>query len=367
MSDPMTNMGADDVLASIRRLVSGTQDSQVNNPSATTAPERFVLSPDLRVVDGREDMTAPQPDLAPLVLDRTTATLFPREVETPPQVETPDAPAQPVFETERDSAEDTQATGAEQPESPTVEAAVHAAQVLLQNGDQDIEWTPAFDDTPDANAANHAAGLSLEERIAELENAVDLQSQNWDADGSDDFDDEPPKVFPQAFVQSNARVLNFRSASAEPHAETELDLSTATLEDEFPFSDDIVTDDALNDDVYAADSGAAHSGDDAQFSVDVAAEPETKPASQPVDVSQASRDADQSAAPMEAASDDEDDDLALAGYSADELFDEGALRDMIGEVIREELQGVLGERITSNVRRLVRREVQRALTLREFE
>jgi hypothetical protein len=47
--------------------------------------------------------------------------------------------------------------------------------------------------------------------------------------------------------------------------------------------------------------------------------------------------------------------------SAEELLDEEALRDLVSEILREELQGALGERITSNVRKLVRREIHRAL------
>ncbi|WP_171240071.1 hypothetical protein [Ruegeria sp. HKCCA5491] len=42
-------------------------------------------------------------------------------------------------------------------------------------------------------------------------------------------------------------------------------------------------------------------------------------------------------------------------------LDEAALRDLIAQVVREELQGVLGERITRNVRKMVRREIYRAL------
>lgn len=48
-------------------------------------------------------------------------------------------------------------------------------------------------------------------------------------------------------------------------------------------------------------------------------------------------------------------------------LDEEALREIIRDVIREELQGQLGERITRNIRKLVRSEVQRAMTLREIE
>jgi hypothetical protein len=42
-------------------------------------------------------------------------------------------------------------------------------------------------------------------------------------------------------------------------------------------------------------------------------------------------------------------------------FDVELLRDMVAEVIREELRGTLGERITRNLRQLVRREIARAL------
>lgn len=49
------------------------------------------------------------------------------------------------------------------------------------------------------------------------------------------------------------------------------------------------------------------------------------------------------------------------------LIDEEALRDLVAQLIREELRGVLGERITRNVRKLVRREIQRALMGEDFE
>jgi cell pole-organizing protein PopZ len=42
-------------------------------------------------------------------------------------------------------------------------------------------------------------------------------------------------------------------------------------------------------------------------------------------------------------------------------IDEAGLRAMVAEILREELQGALGERITRNIRKLVRTEVARAL------
>lgn len=48
------------------------------------------------------------------------------------------------------------------------------------------------------------------------------------------------------------------------------------------------------------------------------------------------------------------------------VLDEEMLRDLVGEIVRQELQGPLGERITRNVRKLVRREINRAMTSRSF-
>ena len=42
-------------------------------------------------------------------------------------------------------------------------------------------------------------------------------------------------------------------------------------------------------------------------------------------------------------------------------MNEDALRELIGKLVREELQGELGERISRNVRKLVRREIYRAM------
>jgi hypothetical protein len=43
------------------------------------------------------------------------------------------------------------------------------------------------------------------------------------------------------------------------------------------------------------------------------------------------------------------------------LFDEAALRDMINAIVRDELQGELGERINRNLRKLIRREIGQIL------
>ncbi|WP_168219763.1 hypothetical protein [Pseudotabrizicola formosa] len=58
----------------------------------------------------------------------------------------------------------------------------------------------------------------------------------------------------------------------------------------------------------------------------------------------------------------------LYGTQADGMaFDEAVLRDLVRDLIREELASTLGERITRNVRKLVRAEIARALALRDFD
>jgi hypothetical protein len=58
---------------------------------------------------------------------------------------------------------------------------------------------------------------------------------------------------------------------------------------------------------------------------------------------------------------------SLFRESDEALVDADALRDLVAEIIRQELQGALGERITRNVRKLVRREINRVLESRSFE
>ncbi|MGR3540458.1 MAG: hypothetical protein ACU0BS_03405 [Hasllibacter sp.] len=59
---------------------------------------------------------------------------------------------------------------------------------------------------------------------------------------------------------------------------------------------------------------------------------------------------------------------AAAGDAGEEaVIDEDTLRAIVADVLREELQGALGERITRNVRKLVRREINQALAAREFD
>ena len=51
----------------------------------------------------------------------------------------------------------------------------------------------------------------------------------------------------------------------------------------------------------------------------------------------------------------------------DGILDEETLREIVAEVVRQELQGALGQRITRNVRKMVRREIRIALAAEDLE
>lgn len=68
----------------------------------------------------------------------------------------------------------------------------------------------------------------------------------------------------------------------------------------------------------------------------------------------------------------EDDSRAVQGRLAGTIdtvpeIDPEALRPLVAEVLREELRGALGERITRTVRKLVQQEVHRILTARDLD
>ena len=50
--------------------------------------------------------------------------------------------------------------------------------------------------------------------------------------------------------------------------------------------------------------------------------------------------------------------------AAEQIIDEGMLYQLVAHIVRQELQGELGEKITRNIRKLVRSEVARELQLR---
>lgn len=151
--------------------------------------------------------------------------------------------------------------------------------------------------------------VTLEDRIAELEAAVASSDDEYEPDGSE----------------------------VEP-AETTMDLS------------------AFEDDAFElSPEHAVHPAEEAAPAPEIDVAPEVQDAVQEAPDAPAE----------ENAADPSQDNVFEDDLS--EVFDEEMLRDLVSEFVRKELQGELGERITRNVRKLVRREINRALAARDFE
>lgn len=386
MSDPMTNLDTDDVLASIRRLVAETHSQPHDPVHAHREQAPLTLKWPLNKEALSEEAAAPalEPESEPeapaaLVLTPDFRVEKPEVATSEAEPETPRAEASPVpplvlspeqaVHLPQDESAKVESLVAEEVHSVVTETAVTKASDAVQEVEstpQTENWNAALDDTPDEVAAAHVARLSLEQRIAELEAAVGAQSAEWEPDGSEDLDAEIPRVMPRAFAETGARVFHFQGMpeatseeTREEAAEASFDADGVEMTQARDNSDQIDDAEVIEETSFEAAQDAA--------AADVEADTVTAQAdmAEADDAEQGEATETEGVAPDPEPSLEEE--LALAGYAEEDILDEEALRELVAQVIREELQGELGQRITRNVRRLVRREVQRALTLREFE
>jgi hypothetical protein len=380
MSDPVTNAEVEDVLSSIRRLVSEDkrplQMAQRENVS-----DRLVLTPALRVAkdtrypdqDDRAEEQGPHyadvqgdavtdNDEAPadvLVLDQPHDALA-RDTDTPADVSDNDQQAEkensgtyafddPAHDYDADpyNFADDEDNDGEGSKSAFIEEPDHAApesdyDAAAPAQDEHVPETveaeqqeaqtqhdePQLPPTEEAQVADQALSptskaAALRAKIEELEAAIGGISGSWDV-GSE----------PSALNSSNSKdamawedespedAITSRMPAYEPEAEP-------SEQDGFLLSDGL---DASPDE-GSDQSDHAPKEDDNSAQVDV-----------------------KTGVPS-----------ALDYGDEDQLIDEEALRDMVSEIVRAELQGALGERITRNVRKLVRREIHRALTAQDLE
>jgi len=278
MSEPVGTEDREDVVASVRRLVSPEARPRAVLP--VPGPDLLVLTPALRVVPERE---------APLVLVLTEPAVEPEpQLPAPAPDGAPDGALAPV----PDGASDvTPAPVPVEPES--------RFQVV------DDDWLDAFRDERDG-AAGHdgqaAAPVPDAESLApELLDAELLAAEALDASQAGEAETDPPPgptsvvAFPQC-----AEIRVSLAATAD----------TATPD--------------------TARLGEPDGDPDGDLKGDLSRL--TDPDGNPVTV-----------------------------------IDEAALHEIVRALIREELQGVLGERITCNVRKLVRAEINRALAARALD
>lgn len=299
MSEPMSTHDIEDVLSSIRRLVS--EDLRPVRPGEPVTPEgpgKLLLTPALRVVSDPEASEAPE---APESLDGVGEDVA-------------------ATEATRGLTQDTDA-GAAVPEAAGV---------------SDEGWGPGAVE-PVRAVSEPAPALPVENVVSRLGAAV--AEEEWESPFGDPeiWQIEPEETLPRFKAAPRASALEARFA--ETFVEAPM-ADFASVQAEFD----------------APPAFAAVAGRPAR---------ETRPSEE--DAGWA--DAAEAAVRADLARETEEEvisDLERV-QTGGMTFDEEVLRDLVRDLIREELSGNLGERITRNVRKLVRAEIARALAVREFQ
>ncbi|MDT8328668.1 MAG: hypothetical protein RQ750_15005 [Roseovarius sp.] len=354
MSDPVTNMEIEDVLSSIRRLVSNGKQAESGvaksaEPSKIEPANRLVLTPALRV----DDVPSGQgPGIAP-----------PDEIEAPeeaaefimpePEQGRDDGDAEDRAQDETEGHDDASPRDNDEMSEPDSLA-------MQEPGDSQDEDHPAShaehqNDSDSDENAEVKGDLWLEKAEVRTEAVTDQVTQD---ESSRDDDAAPPPAPTQATEQP-----------ATEDSPSDLEAQAAEFEAVVASRNDQWEPDGESGDDYAGGRVTPLSWGDAQ---DRAEEIEEEELSADPDW----EDADEVASARHEQSWSEDvlpvppveewgdnDGLSLD----DAVLDEEALRDMVSEIVRQELQGALGERITRNVRKLVRREIHRALTSQDMD
>lgn len=412
MSDPTMNREVEDVLSSIRRLVA--QDRSHRSGGATpgpgaaeAVPGALVLTPALRVVEGDPGATSDDDrpgdakdeaigfDSGRIRGDMVLAAL---------------GAVGPIGQSRRaDDALD-QAGGWAQgadagsdPESPEPELFDHPDPSDEPPPHTGHAWADAGADHAPRPLADDLA--SLETTIAELEAAVAGIDEDFEADGGEDdslvaADRAPLWLAPDA-PDAIAPGMDADAPPAADDLDAETDAAAALVWRHAPSED---AGEAPTE-APVAETGAELSASARRLhlATEIAGAPEEDAADLPgiadphpaEDLPETSRsrifvrrpavvDAEPDLAPAPPVSTSVEPPDAVSadadGVSSGSRPDEGAgpatgqpaidletLRLLVAEVLRQELRGPLGERITQNVRKLVRREIHRVLDSRDFE
>ena len=308
MSDPVTNAEVEDVLSSIRRLVS--EDKRpLQAQKAAPANDRLVLTPALRVAEVHDDDVSSDVEE---IVHESVATSCEQDEETLFDDPAHDYEADPYNFADED---DDDGEGLE---------ALDLDGLEIERDDHDDPQDQVESAELKAGDAGSTKAATLNAKIEALETAIGNIADTWEPDepGSDEY-----------------------SGTIAPAMAWEDDVDQDAMG--APLDDDDEHEDEHNEDHgkdSASEAAAKH-----------AAPPDFAPEPQPEIKSERPSQRDMA---------DED---TFAFASDDQLIDEEALRDLVGDIVRAELQGALGERITRNVRKLVRREIHRALTAQELE
>lgn len=265
MSDPVSNAEIEDVLSSIRQLIS---ESKANSRTGTPdRAETLILTADFRVHD-----------------------------EEPSQIATSET-----------------AKGSVTSATPAKDAVPPASSMDVVDSAQNTssETTSETDSVPVFSHRDYEQSTHASEPPPEAKKTMDRTSDLWELDGGEET------------AQSD--VLSFHAARMHADkgsivGENKTQEWGSKAEDAAPFVE-----------------------------VDVTPSPDTTPA-----------DTDERPALVAASN------VEIVGEDTD-IIDEEVVQEMVARLVREELQGEIGEKITQSIRRFVRQEIERAVTLKELE
>ncbi|MCX7566513.1 hypothetical protein OS189_09190 [Sulfitobacter sp. F26169L] len=367
MSKPVTTEEVEDVLSSIRRLVSedkrplaGLRSKPADGASAPASPsDRLVLTPALRVAEAAEnskDATeTDSPDNRPLDLGSVAReTWSPSKPQTASHVDdavATDNGSDPLMLFLDTDASENQ--GVERTNTSPTETYPDADELVDGNYGDEEYWEIQGD------AAQNARADAPDDNFHD-------DDADWDVDASEvcstEVEEDLVRAASDAVV---AEVEQFFEqgvgAEAEPEDTDAIRLSSIPLTAKIAaleaavgkIANDWEPDGDETDELAVPDTPAMAWEDDIEL--DARGEPVDDTFEEDELASREQDDAQTTAPPP-----------GVTGAD-DQLMDEAALRDLVGEIVRAELQGALGERITRNVRKLVRREIHRALTAHEME
>ncbi|WP_289042619.1 hypothetical protein [uncultured Aliiroseovarius sp.] len=288
MSDPVSNTEIEDVLSSIRRLISESKASDRRDKSVKA--EKLVLTPAFRVHD----------DGTPAASTGKTATSAETDAirKAPTDTTSPDEP----------NATAKAASGQPSKDKPSVP-------VFSHRGSRSASSKGGVPDAANPRSGDKTQGAPA----AGFEDKVSRQPDAWEPEEGEET------------TQSD--VLMFHAARL--HAGEDEGIVGANNATGWP----------ANGDAPEAPFVAVDDPDDDKDLRAAAARQTQRTALAPSTPSS---------------------EVEIVGDDTD-IIDEEVVQAMVARLVREELQGEVGEKITQSIRRFVRREIERALTLKQLE
>ena len=352
MSDPVSNVEIEDVLSSIRRLVSEETGAQPR-PSPVRQPRqesRLVLTPALRVSDEVSDIpvSGAEPEEFQQAEDGTPWSK-------------PDSTLFMAAQIEPDT--DFESEGVD-------EALLVASDKVNDLSDPDVSDTMDEGDSVPADAF-----VVSEEEPSEDTDSISEAGLEWAEDDAPVQDDQAEDSLDKNDDAPQDDLL--ASSDPEQHEDeptkmgfmddlTPLSAKIEALETVIGETQDQWEPDGLTGDDYAGTPVQTLRWQDHEIEETASYEPEGQTSEDVEEAVVAPKAMEFAAEPGFEPGDESVSELDfLAGD--DSLMDEESLRELVADIVRQELQGALGERITRNVRKLVRREIHRALTTQQLD